>query len=482
VSRRPKRRPTNVGWLYTQEGWLDLEDDTDRVLFRVKQDLARAGYSKSLAKNVTRSALARALEGKWVAGPAPYGYAVGPDERLVPGDPREVETVRWVFDRYVNTADSLGDIARRLNGQGVPPPAAARPRKPGRERRGRGRTGPPVWTRCGVRAVLRQRAYAGDLVWNATSKGKYCRVEGREVKPVRGGGRGDRHERNAPADRVVVEGAHPALVDRGLLEAAARKMADNYRNKTTPIPGGGEWVLSGLLVCGDCGHRMVGNTSTHRRPGGRSYTYRRYLCYANMRFGPGTCRRNQATQEVVLQEVAALLRENFADPGRLRDLKATLEDEAALQGKARDGERAALAARVADLDAALAEGARRLVRIDDDLLPDYQAELRRLRAERDRLAADLAALDEAADAGARRAALVGEALGDLADLEGTIAEATPAEVRDLLAGVVTKITLHFEHGEQLSRGRRRTRFASLEVDFHPEVADYLLGPGNTHSP
>src|SRR5262249_29878368 len=95
--------------ILTAEGWVDLEEDTDVLLFHVKQDFSRAAFSKSIAKNVARNANERARKGWHVAGRPRYGYRpiyvkkiVNGKEKLSPenlefDDERKVETVRWVF-------------------------------------------------------------------------------------------------------------------------------------------------------------------------------------------------------------------------------------------------------------------------------------------------------------------------------------------------------------------------------------------------
>src|SRR5262245_40167100 len=93
-----------VSKLLTAEGWIDLDSDVDRLMFNLKQDLSRSAYSKSLSKNVTRSALRRAREGRWVCARPPYAYVVGPDGHLAVADPAMAEAVHWIFVTYATTA------------------------------------------------------------------------------------------------------------------------------------------------------------------------------------------------------------------------------------------------------------------------------------------------------------------------------------------------------------------------------------------
>src|SRR5262249_9514152 len=57
--------------LTASDGWVDLEDATHRVLYLLKQDLAREGFSAGLARNTLRGMAERAAQGLWLGGPIP---------------------------------------------------------------------------------------------------------------------------------------------------------------------------------------------------------------------------------------------------------------------------------------------------------------------------------------------------------------------------------------------------------------------------
>jgi DNA invertase Pin-like site-specific DNA recombinase len=449
--------------LLTQEGWIDFDCDLDRLLWNIKQDMSRAAYSKSLSKNVTRAALSRARQGKWVSGKAPHGYAiVGEkyDKRLVPGDPAHVATVRELFRLYAGTAASLGDVAHKLNAAGMAGP--------------RGR-----WSRSMIREVLLNGAYLGELIWNCDSRAKYHRVHAGEVATVPRGARRNRTVRpNAKADRVVIKDAHPALIDPETFAAAGRKLTA-HRSKghggTTPFPGGGEWILSGLLHCGDCGGRMVGHKERKHGRHGEVWTYQRYCCAANTRHGRGSCFTNRVRQDDVLRAVADLIHESFCTPTRLKKLRAECGKLAKEQAKDDGRERQRLRDRVADLDRRIDQGTERLLLVPADQVDKAAGKLRQWRDERDGVARELSRLESAAENGKQFMGRVTAALDALKQLEGSIAEAPAESARDLLAGLVGKVTLRFDHSRPLKRGRR-TELEGVEVELVPEMS-HLLGTG-----
>src|SRR5262249_38122031 len=148
--------------LLTSDGWVDFEDDTDRLVFNLHQDVSRSKFSKDLSENISRGAVARALAGFWVAGKAPLGYRTfGPKyaKKLVFGPGAEVALVLWIFETYTSTTASAGDLAHMLNDK-IGNPTGIMPRS--------GR-----WTRDTVRKILRNRAYLGWIVWNASHQGKF---------------------------------------------------------------------------------------------------------------------------------------------------------------------------------------------------------------------------------------------------------------------------------------------------------------------
>jgi DNA invertase Pin-like site-specific DNA recombinase len=463
--------------MLTAEGWIDWEDDTDLLVFNVKQDTGKAGYSKSISKNATRSALERAQKGLWVAARPPYGYVKGPDGHLDLGAPARADAVRWIFPHFAATADSLADVARRLHDRGVPPP------EPRRRRQGphAGELWGGRWTRHAVADILHNRAYLGEIVWNATSTAKYHRVQGGEVRQ-RKGKKG--RVVNAAEDRIVIPDAHPPLVDPETFAACQRKLEatcpprgpDGERvNKcrNTPAAGGGEWVLSGLLYCGDCKGRM-GGVTTWKRRGAKVYTYRRYVCRATMRHGRGACRRNPVLQETVLEETARLIRESFTDPKRRQALEAEVRALAREQDGNAAADRERLRRRVEELGRQIDRGNDNLARLPADLVDDVAARVRGWKEERRQAEQELARLETAAESGTRFADRVGKALEEIQALEKVILEAPPDRVRDALAGLAERITLHFDHGPPMKDGRRRAYLRSVEVALVPEVA-HLFG-------
>jgi site-specific DNA recombinase len=161
----------------------------------------------------------RALRGEVLGRPA-YGYVVR--DRTLHPEPSEAAVVRRIFSMYLDEHEGVRRIAKRLNDEGL------------RTRRG------GAWTSGMVRNLLRNPVYTG----------LYRRLG------------------------VSVPRAHEAIIDRGRFEEVQRRME---RRRTAPsVQVRHDYLLSGLLICGACGNRMIGARRPSEAAGGGELVY--YRC------------------------------------------------------------------------------------------------------------------------------------------------------------------------------------------------------------
>jgi DNA invertase Pin-like site-specific DNA recombinase len=231
-------------WMFELErvGWdlrfVEGDDATDATTRHVTRSLGTgisADYREAIRANALRGGKGTAGLGYWQTE-APFGYrrqaesrdgrkrvldlgqCKAKDERvrLTPGPAPEVALVRWMFKRYATGELSLQRLA-----------AEANRRHPGKR-----------WGAQVVRAMLRNPAYRGDVIW------------GRRPQLPEGG-----QPLTDPGQWVVTEGAHPALVPVTLFDRVQARFSTN--RKQTRLSAGG-YPLSGLLTCAHCGDRLTG--------------------------------------------------------------------------------------------------------------------------------------------------------------------------------------------------------------------------------
>ena len=221
-----------------------------------------------------RSALRRKAVRGEVLGRPPYGYHVGPKNRLEVVDDEAV-VVRYIFKLYLQDGLGIRLISRRLNEEGL------------RTRRNQ------PWSMVSIRDILRNRAYLGT----------YQRLG------------------------VRVPGTHPALVSPDDFRKVQDRMSERRTNYSPRHVSG--FLLSGMAYCSTCGNRMIGvsrrQSWTRRSDGSEQVaSYRYYQCES--RTNQGICNYNTQRAEDLEQTVRQQLRD--LDP---RQLATAGNDEAVIE-------------------------------------------------------------------------------------------------------------------------------------------------------
>lgn len=211
--------------------------------------------SKRISSRVSTGKKSLARRGFW-SGEAPIGYVLNSETRRLDPDLTFAEIPKLIFKLFVDDKMGTFKIAEYLNNRKL------------LTKNGR------LWSRVTVNRVLKNPAYAGDLVYGRTRNtlkrifddDGYHKVQGRMEIPKE--------------DWVVIPGCHPPLVDRQTFEAAQRI----FRQRASQNPRRTRHPLSGILQCGSCSSGMVCQS---RRQNGVAYRY--YTCSRAFRFGREYC-------------------------------------------------------------------------------------------------------------------------------------------------------------------------------------------------
>jgi site-specific DNA recombinase len=321
-------------------------DTTDDLLRPVKQWQARQ-ESKDLSKVTIRGLLSKVEDGWWMGGVPPYGYDLRyenadgkflfivrfmPDgskqildehgslirtltrgesiniskrdqAKLTLSDPQRVEVVKHIFQMYADQGKGYKSLADTLNKQGIPTP-----RGPQWSHIYSGK-----WTDTTIRYILTNPIYAGDMVWNRRTDGRFHRIsQGRAVE--RKNIHGARLVPNGKADWIIVRDAHPPLISRRLFEQAKQRLESHpksieQRQRSSRLNTHGRtwngqrsrFILSGLMRCGLCCSRYQGvnrNTSKKRLDGTPVKTFY-YGCGGYITKGKSICELNAIPQKIL---------------------------------------------------------------------------------------------------------------------------------------------------------------------------------------
>ena len=206
----------------------------------------------------------KAARGGWLGTPVPFGYrhGSGEDRGLVP-DENQAPVVALIFDLYTRRHLSSKAIAEWLNEQGY------------RTRRGR------IWSFDSVLTVLHNEAYRGKVLFRG----------------------------------VYHPGVHPPLVDAATFEKARALLNARAKDHARRAGDPSSYLLSGLVTCGGCGRRLIGQIAHGRRA-----RYRYYVCGSRAKFGrDSTCGAERLNAEDLEAAVIDALRSTYAEADLLVD-------------------------------------------------------------------------------------------------------------------------------------------------------------------
>ncbi|MFQ5591168.1 MAG: recombinase family protein [Phycisphaerae bacterium] len=184
--------------------------------------------------------------------------------QLVVSDPQRVQIVR---DIYRKCLDGVGfaSIAADLNARGIPAPCQAH------------------WNFTTVKAILENPTYCGNLVWNRRTEAKFYQLQNGRAKQRRRQAGEAKVVKTPKDDWIIIPDAVPAIVSREDWEKAQVLVAKRRR----AVGGAGHrnrrWLLTGVLECGDCGHKFWGAPCHKGRIAGRAAVVTNYYKCAGRR-------------------------------------------------------------------------------------------------------------------------------------------------------------------------------------------------------
>lgn len=301
-------RRAGVTLLSVTEDYLHRDGIDGDVLRTVKQFQNRQ-YSISLSQNTLRGQISAVLGESDPGRAAPYGYdreIIAPDgslifrirfnpgrvrevydkdgklqaryakgqafakpgrecrARLVLSDPQRVQVIKDIF-RLCLEGVGFASIAAELNAKGIPGPC--------REN----------WGFTTIKAILENPTYRGDLVWNRRTEAKFYRVRnGRTQQRKRQLGEA-KIVKTDNADWVVVPNAVPAIISTADWEKAQEMAKERASKRGGAGHRNRRWLLTGVLYCGECGHRFWGDPRHKGRRRDRTPVITSYYACAGRR-------------------------------------------------------------------------------------------------------------------------------------------------------------------------------------------------------
>ncbi len=234
---------------FMQVRFIAVNDGYDSAEYRGKipdidvpfRNLAYSLYSQDISDKIKSSLAVRRKKGLYVGSVPLYGYRRDGEGFLTP-DEETKGIVQRIYREYLS-GKGLAELARELNGEGIPSPKQHKMDKGllHREKGGsfqefslKGKT--YFWIPTTLRQILRNETYTGVLLSGSYKSG-----------PLGSGKRVFVPEE----ERVRIEDAHPAIIDKDTFREVQEKMHTKRAGEEKPFP------LKGLVRCGECGRLMV---------------------------------------------------------------------------------------------------------------------------------------------------------------------------------------------------------------------------------
>ncbi|MDE7287449.1 MAG: recombinase family protein [Lachnospiraceae bacterium] len=200
------------------------------------RNLAYSLYSQDISDKIKSSLAVRRKKGLYVGSIPLYGYQRDEKGFLTP-DEETKGTVQRIYREYLS-GKGLAELARELNGEGIPSPKQHKINKGllrgEKEKSFEGKT--CFWIPTTIHQILRNETYTGVLSSSAYKRGTL------------GSGKRVFVPEN---ERVRVENAHPAIIDKDIFRQVQEKMKKKKHCQAQ------QFLLKGLVRCGECGRLMV---------------------------------------------------------------------------------------------------------------------------------------------------------------------------------------------------------------------------------
>jgi DNA invertase Pin-like site-specific DNA recombinase len=358
------------------EGPVDWETSTGRIIDTIHSE-ASNDYAAKVGYTTLEGKLNSFLRSGTFGQKCPYGmsrrlvdqngqvHMVSRKEKcnkprnwtqtFVPGDPVEVEAVRWLFQTYATKDVGYRWMARQLNAKGIPSASGVK------------------WCAELVRRILLHRVYIGASALGKTGQGRFARLQGDQiVKSEYGKG-------VTKKQAIIREGIHQGIVDRELWDLVQAKIERHAKQAPHKSRGEGGYALLGILFCGHCGKPLYGRPNI----GAKGSHLVTYTCKNALNYGSEIGCRQWMVRETDMLE---LIIDRLTKEVDQRMLAANSVRRPTPERQLASNPAAEFEKKLKDLDRKITVGAERFLLAPDDLVPEIRTKLDEWKAERTRVA------------------------------------------------------------------------------------------------
>ena len=191
-------------------------------------------YARDISVKVKSAQNTYRNKGLFIGSFPSYGYIKDPnDKHKLIIDEEAANNVRTIYKMFIN-GSSLRGIATYLNDNKVLTPSEYK-RNKGYNDRHYSSHDKTLWDSIGIRRILTNQMYVGDMVQGTRSVINY---RNHKIKP------------KSKEEWVIVRNTHEAIISREDFDKVQNMLQSNKKDYIKPFR---TYVLGGLVKCGDCG-------------------------------------------------------------------------------------------------------------------------------------------------------------------------------------------------------------------------------------
>ena len=223
----------------------NITDDASGILIEGVLESMAEYYSAELSQKIKRGISISASKCKYFGGSVPLGYKVDEQKNFVVNE-ETAPIVKKMFEMLVG-GNTYADIIRYLNERGIKTSRGGK------------------WNKSSFHRIFSNRRYLGKYIY---------------------------HDEE-------IDGGMPRLIDDELF-AAAQKVLEKYAAAPSRGKAKIEYLLSDKLICGHCGNKMTGISSTSKSKKIHHY----YKCAGN---GKGICKKRTIRKQFIEDEIISAI-------------------------------------------------------------------------------------------------------------------------------------------------------------------------------
>lgn len=292
----------------------NFDDSPESIILQSVIEGYNEFYSRNLGREVMKGLTENALAAKFNGGLPPLGYDINKETLKYKINDFEAEAVKLIFKMYLQ-GDGYTSIINELNRRGF------------KTKKGNS------FGKNSLYDILRNERYTGVYIYNKSL-------------PVTSDKKFNRHASKNAEDIIKVEGGIPQIISTEDF-VKVQELMNKRRHKTATYKAKEDYLLSGKIICGECGSTYAGNA---RRS--KNSTYISYTC--TKKNGREKCRNRGTQRDLIESIILNKLSEKVFDVKILPEIIARYNDFALSKNKEFIAVKKQLEQRLAEIEKGIA--------------------------------------------------------------------------------------------------------------------------------